>query len=1185
MANQQQHQLTVEEREWAFQHRLQSFAIVNNHYWDLAAFLRAAYPHFTQRLAASLRQHCSIKVSASLVANFEKITHHEGGSTRTIQKLYMHTKVKQADLGTNLIIWYDDHITAPLISRIDDANLQSSGLTLHEILELNIKVALFDPLHGSSYMPLPSFLKYKGAIVNVKNFDNQCFKYAVLSALHPQSTHADRASKYLQYQNNYDFACLNYPVDVHQISAFEFANPRISINVYMLSEANKKVQVLRLAKDIKQHHIHLLLLTKVENSHWCWIKNLSALATRQITVHKSKLVFCDRCLNHFYSAEKLRQHSEYCANMNECQIVMPSAANNIINFKNVKKQMMVPFVVYADIECILKPANAETDNMPKGLQTDKTNVYQQHEACSVGYYFHCGYDDGQSYYKANRSPACVEWFAREMHQLAIKVDEVMSHPQSMIVGKLEKALYAAAKECQICNVEFGDDGDIKVRDHCHLTGRFRGAAHQSCNLVYRQARHIPVVFHNLSNYDAHFIIESLADIIPGSISVIPCTDQKYISFSLDVPVHEGGENGDKRNIQLRFIDSFRFMAESLDALAKSLDDNNSILKAQLTGHTEQQMMLLNRKGVFPYDYMDSWAKFEETALPPKEAFYSKLVESDITDEEYGHAQNVWQMFNIKTLGEYSDLYMKTDVLLLADIFENFRSTCYATYSLDPAHYYTAPGLSWDAMIKFTGVNIELLTDVDKLMFVERGIRGGISQCSKRHASANNMYTENFSIAEAHKFILYLDANNLYGYAMMQSLPLGNYRWCNAAHICANDILSIPEDGDTGCIFEVDLEYPVALHDEHKDYPFCAENRVVPHTSNEKKLLLTLNDKKNYIIHYKMLQLALRNGLVLKKVHRALQFSQSAWMKPYIELNTARRMATNSKFEKDFFKLMVNAIYGKTMENVRNRVDIKLKKGWEGRHGAGRLVAMPNYKTFTVLGENLVAIEMSKTQVVMDKPIAVGMAILELSKVVMYDFYYGHLKPQYGHNVTMLYTDTDSFILEVETPDFYADMKRHASQFYDTSDYPEGNRYGIEQANKKVPGLFKDELCGRIVLEFVGLRAKMYAIRTALVDAAGQPLTKDEKPVTKKAKGVKKYVLAKKITFQHYLECLSDRSKVLEEAQNMIRAKEHQVYTITQNKVVLSPADNKRYILQDGVNTLPWGHYALPNAYDSSSSKI
>ena len=253
---------------------------------------------------------------------------------------------------------------------------------------------------------------------------------------------------------------------------------------------------------------------------------------------------------------------------------------------------------------------------------------------------------------------------------------------------------------------------------------YRGAAHNKCNLQYRRPKFIPVVFHNLSGYDSHLFIKNLG-VTEGNINCIPNNEEKYISFSKDIVVGEyTSKNGNIVDIkqQLRFIDSFKFVASSLDKLVENLDKHCCVNTGKF--YKGKQLSLLMRKGVYPYEYASSCARFDDKQLPPKEAFYSKLSGEGISDDDYKHAHAVWDEFDMKTFKDYHNLYNKSDVLLLADVFENFRDVCMKNYQLDPAWYYTAPGLAWDAALKKTGVELELLSDPDMLlMFEKRNQRG------------------------------------------------------------------------------------------------------------------------------------------------------------------------------------------------------------------------------------------------------------------------------------------------------------------------------------------------------------------------------------------------------------------------------------------------------------------------------
>ncbi|KAJ8918524.1 hypothetical protein NQ315_013028 [Exocentrus adspersus] len=267
---------------------------------------------------------------------------------------------------------------------------------------------------------------------------------------------------------------------------------------------------------------------------------------------------------------------------------------------------------------------------------------------------------------------------------------------------------------------------------------------------------------------------------------------------------------------------------------------------------------------------DSVDKLEYHRLPSKGDFYDKLNDEAVSELDYRRAQRVWELFNCQNLGEYSDIYLKSD---------NFRKICFETYKLDPAQYFTAPGLAWDAMLRLTKVNLELLTDIDMIHMLKKGIRGGISQCSERKHIANNMFLPNYNSEEPSSFITYLDATNLYGHSMSQPLPTGGFTWVNESGIKNFDVMEVSDESRYGFILEVDVDYPEELHDKHTDLPFLAENIVPPNSKSKlKKLIPNLYNKRNYVIHYKTLQQAIKNGLILKKTHRVLKFEQSRWLK-------------------------------------------------------------------------------------------------------------------------------------------------------------------------------------------------------------------------------------------------------------------------------------------------------------------
>ena len=577
------------------------------------------------------------------------------------------------------------------------------------------------------------------------------------------------------------------------------------------------------------------------------------------------------------------------------------------------------------------------------------------------------------------------------------------------------------------------------------------------------------------------------------------------------------------------------MQSSLSNLANSMD-SFKILGEYLP------VQLMSKKGIYPYEYMDSFERFNEIELPSIDKFYSSLNLTSVTSSEYNYANKVWKELGCRNIGDYHDVYLLTDVLLLADIFESFRDTCLKVYNLDPAQFYTAPGLAFQATLKYSGVELELLQDVDMFQMFEYGIRGGITQSVERYSKANNKYMDDYNPNEESSYIQYLDANNLYGGAMSEELPYKGFKWVDPNTNWFRN--------DKGYLLDVDVQYP--KHLDHSDFPFLAERMNI---NGVTKLVPNMLDKKNYVVHYKTLRQALDHGLILIKVNRVLEFDQKPWLKSYIDLNTNLRTKATSDFENNFYKLMNNSVFGKTMENIRNHKNFKLVAN-ERKYS--KYVMKPNFKSATRFTEDLVGMDMGKTEIVMSKPIYVGQAILDLSKIIMYGFHYDYAKTKWS-NIKLLYQDTDSLIYNIKTEDFYKDISEDVKTRFDTSNYIVDRPLPIG-INKKVIGLMKDEMGGNIIKEFVTLNPKVYAYKYIK-----EGVVKEDK----KCKGVKRSVVLNNLSFNDYINTLkTDEIKIVK--QNLIRSKNHNLKTIVEDKRALSTKNDKRVMI-DNIKSLAIGN--------------
>ena len=548
---------------------------------------------------------------------------------------------------------------------------EGSGWTIESVDYHHLNIVQYQPMKGSSYIKLPQELRNSSkGLINMKNEDNECFRWCHIRHLNPVDKDPQRIKKSdKKYIQDLDYTGIEFPVTTKQYNKIENQN-EIRINVF--GYENKQPYPIYVSKEKYDIQMNLLLITENDNKHYVLIKDFNKFMYNQ-TKHKESKHFCMHCLQCFSSERVLNNHKDNCIQVNGIQAVkMPDKDDNILKFNNFHKQQPVPFVIYADFEAITEKISGCQPNNNKSY----TKAYQKHTDCGYGYKVVCCYDDKYSKpITIYRGEKAVYKFMEAMLEEVKYCKKVMKKEfnKPLRITKEDEEEFQKANECHICTKKYTNE-DIKVRDHCHITGKYRGSAHQDCNLKLRikpEEIKIPIIFHNLRGYDSHFIMQEIGAIVKKNtyknkkgeekqmnINAIPNNMEKYMAFML--------------GNHLVFLDSFQFMSSGLEKLVSNLPKKS--LKYTSQKFKGKKLDLMARKGVYPYDYMDSFDKFNEK-LPTKEEFYSVLNNEHISDEDYKNAHNVWNTFSLKNISEYHDLYLKSDVLLLADVFENFRKTC------------------------------------------------------------------------------------------------------------------------------------------------------------------------------------------------------------------------------------------------------------------------------------------------------------------------------------------------------------------------------------------------------------------------------------------------------------------------------------------------------------------------------
>ena len=1077
---------------------------------------------------------------------------------------------KAAGRVVNVNEWYESNITQFSNTLQKYLNVEGSEWIIDGLNFVLLKVSLSQNVVARGAFKLPEKLQKMHAVINVDT-DRACFKYAVLSVLHYDDVkkHRQRVTKYARWEDELKFDGLNVDeMGMKDVAKFEKMND-LKVNVHVWE---KGLQGIRhnSRKNTSPRTVNLLLIVNENGQrHFCGIPKVTRLY-RHTTKTNNLPYTCERCIQSFKEEHTYNTHYQWCSRGKAQIEEMPKERDYM--YTNLGDELSPLRVVYADAECYIEP---ET---------------QTHMPAAFGLYdvWHEQFADRCSY-KSWDGEGCVEDFLRELEQMAKnQFSQDNLSRRSMIISPQQHVDFIQCTACPKCRKPFSESNK-KVRDHDHITGEYRGALCHTCNSRLALKRNIlPVIFHNLKNYDAHLIIKhGIGKFKHWKLSVIAQSTEKFMTIRAKVPVGES-KTGKTIFFDIVFLDSFQFMSSSLSSLVKNLQ---SLPIAEKLKHDIPSLStdVVRRKGVFPYAYFSSLQVLDDTCLPTRDNFNNDLTGEECSEEDYNHAHRAWREFRCNTFKDYMMRYLELDVRLLADVFEAFRRMSLQQDGLEPVHFVSLPGLSFRSAFKMTGERIHLLQEPFLYNLFERGIRGGLTFVNTHHAKEETIIVGYKSMK---KILLYIDQNNLYGAAMSEYLPHSDFvlltddeiqtRFPNQQHI-----LNLNTEGDQGYYFEVDLHYPPYIHKRTADFPLAPEStevtedmlspymkdlhKVIQRSRNPqrnttvpfkttRKLLMSQYDKHNYCIHFKLLQYFIRKGLQVTKVHNVVQFTQKQYLKPYIDFNSQQRAQAQTSFEKDFYKLKNNSLFGKTMEDVRKHSNYKLVTD---ENIFKKLSASPLFYDRDIITDDIVGVKMCKAKVILNRPIYIGQAVLDHSKLAMYKLFYETLPScPLIHDIKLLGGDTDSFFLSltvephITTANILASLKQHV----DFSNYPPTHPL-YSNINKAKLGCFKDELAGREIEEMILLRPKMYSIKI-----------KGEAAEIKRAKGIGRSVVRNMRHADYQQAYHLHRESTVN--MTILKSISHTVHTFTFNKRGLSCWEDKRVWLSAN-KSVPHGSVESP----------
>jgi hypothetical protein len=1059
---------------------------------------------------------------------------------------------------------------------------------------------------GSSYVATPACIASKKCIINPKNTDQECFKYATLAHFAQDIPHPERLSVLKKKSTPIVWPeSIVFPFNTMDIIELEAANPGYTWAVYAAETNHDELEVVPIHSTTpEKYHSRELINILVFKNHYMLITDLDRL----LSSRGQHLSHCPICIKRF-RCEMGKHRQKRDAHTLNCKSTwrdlfqpkpMSARRDNALTPFEVDEKTLFTHVQYRrGPEVLYKPVTLYADLEATGNTSEqKVASVRCKIDFMVGVVVPPNFRDD---FVATGPGAAIDfiiWLLDSFHEIRQACCSFKDTYEK--VTQADRDHYAASTVCHFCKHEFTSK-DKKVLDHCHATGRYRGAAHNKCNLDFTSnslIKDITVYFHN-SAYDTQHIWQALAN---------PRVQRRLKNVRLNA-IAQNSERFKSLSIgSFQILDSMSFLGQGLSKALEALPNEK---KTSIRGVSDKWARERGRdpdvvfaamasKQIFPYEY--AWHEHldEPIRVDPKlfmsrltnaygltEADMEERYEKSIDPKIVAELTKLCDDTGIITWRDLHDLYLAIDVNGLADCMRHFRETSFEIYGIDPAYFISNSAFGWKAMLKTTGAKVEILKSSEEYMFCEDGLRGGLSMTRNRLFTANRPDLPDYDTEEPTRNILDLDANALYASVMQAKLPVGGFKFIDPNDFEVNDpryggLPGMPGDkrewqGDVGAFVQCDVEYPKELHDDHSDFPRLPETMVVQdHMISESqksstrgknvKLVAHLFNREKYTCHVSVLKFAVSMGLKITKVHQVLEFKQSAWLRPWIDLNTMHRKAATTKAMQDYFKLMSNAVFGKSMEQIYGHTQADFVTT---RKQFIRKMSAPEARALYPIAPEFALIISDKKQYIRNKPIFAGCAILDLSKLTMQNFWYKCLKPTFSKGVSLIQTDTDSLIIGLTTPsmdDYECKIMSIRDEWLDMSSYPKGHKFHSD-ANRKTPGFFKDECGASIVMEVTGLGAKCYSLKNI-----------DESLSCRRAKGVPRRIVENVLTHESYKNVLMTGESLsvgFHSLRPSLVYSKHHIYNVKQFKKALTWIDDKSYFVT------PWesralGHYRNRN---------